>query len=818
MNRMFTDRVKKVIQFAREESIRLNNDFVGTEHLYLGLIKEKEGVAISALINLHVDFEDLISYIERKALNFVNKDTEKQLLPFSPEAKKALEVAAVEAKDMLSKWIGTEHLLLALLKDIKDVTFYLIKKNINYEVVKEEIKRILNPSGEAQGSNPNINARTEDFKSFTPPKSKEKSCTPFLDQFSRDITCLAKQGQLDPIVGREDETERLVEILCRRRKNNPVLIGEPGVGKTAIVEGLAQKIVDSKVPEVLRNKRILNLDVGSLVAGTKFRGQFEERLKAIISELQKNKNIIVFIDELHTIVGAGSSEGSLDASNMIKPSLSRGELQCIGATTLNEYKKYIEKDGALVRRFQPIIVDAPSVEQSIKILDGLKVNYEKHHKVTYTKEAIEAAVKLSDRYISDRFLPDKAIDVLDEAGSKKYLSNFKISPELEEINSELKEVKNKKNKAIKNGEFEEAAEFREQCSQIEQKIEGAKSKSDTVVDEKIVAEVISKITHIPLSRLGEEESKKYLNMEEELRRRVIGQENALSFIAKSIRRSKAGLHNPKKPIASFMFLGPTGVGKTELAKSLAVALFDSEEALVRIDMSEYMEKFAVSRLIGAPPGYVGYEEGGQLTEKIRKKPYSIILLDEIEKAHPDVFNVLLQVLDDGTLTDSFGRHVNFRNTIIIMTSNAGTRDVKKSTLGFSKTCESSDYDAMKGKVTEELKRLFNPEFLNRLDEIVVFNSLTKDSMGSIIDIQIRDLQARLVDRNIKLEVPENVKTFLIEKGFDPIFGARPLKRSIQRFIEDPLSEEFLKGVFQDGSTVEMFLDEDKIGFFNPVFV
>lgn len=818
MNGMFTDRVKKVIQFAREESIRLNNDFVGTEHLYLGLIKEKEGVATSALINLHVDFEDLISYIERKALNFVNKDTEKQLLPFSPEAKKALEVAAAEAKDMMSKWIGTEHLLLALLKDIKDVTFYLIKKNINYEVVKEEIKRILNPSGEAQGSNPNINAQTKDFKSFTPPKSKEKSCTPFLDQFSRDITCLAKQGQLDPIVGREDETERLVEILCRRRKNNPVLIGEPGVGKTAIVEGLAQKIVDSKVPEVLRNKRILNLDVGSLVAGTKFRGQFEERLKAIISELQKNKNIIVFIDELHTIVGAGSSEGSLDASNMIKPSLSRGELQCIGATTLNEYKKYIEKDGALVRRFQPIIVDAPSVEQSIKILDGLKVNYEKHHKVTYTKEAIEAAVKLSDRYISDRFLPDKAIDVLDEAGSKKYLSNFKISPELEEINSELKEVKNKKNKAIKNGEFEEAAEFREQCSQIEQKIEGAKSKSDTVVDEKIVTEVISKITHIPLSRLGEEESKKYLNMEEELRRRVIGQENALSFIAKSIRRSKAGLHNPKKPIASFMFLGPTGVGKTELAKSLAVALFDSEEALVRIDMSEYMEKFAVSRLIGAPPGYVGYEEGGQLTEKIRKKPYSIILLDEIEKAHPDVFNVLLQVLDDGTLTDSFGRHVNFRNTIIIMTSNAGTRDVKKSTLGFSKTCESSDYDAMKGKVTEELKRLFNPEFLNRLDEIVVFNSLTKDSMGSIIDIQIRDLQARLVDRNIKLEVPENVKTFLIEKGFDPVFGARPLKRSIQRFIEDPLSEEFLKGVFQDGSTVEMFLDEDKIGFFNPVFV
>ena len=803
MNGMFTDRVKKVMQIAREESVRLGNDYVGTEHLLLGLIKEGDGVAVAVLRSMGVDLDELTSNIEKAITSAGGMMTIGQMLPFTPRAKKVLEIAANEARSMSHKYIGTEHLLLALMKDTESAAAnVLVAAGLEYERVKEEVNKILR-GGESGGAS-----------------SKEKSKTPFLDHFGRDLNSLAREGRLDPVIGREKEIERVVQILSRRKKNNPVLIGEPGIGKTAIVEGLAQKIVEKSIPQVLENKRVINLDMASMVAGTKYRGQFEERLKALMVELQKNDNVIIFIDELHTIVGAGGSEGSLDASNIFKPALSRGEIQCIGATTLDEYRKYIEKDGALARRFQTIMVDPPNIRETTQILRGLRFKYEEHHKVTYTDAAIEEAVKLSDRYISDRFLPDKAIDVIDEAGARKRLSSMEIPPEIRDIEKEIGDVVRDKEKSVEEQKFEQAAKLRDKQDKLkgillEKKALWRKQKSEErlLVDEAIVVEVIATMTGIPLSRLEEEESKKLLHLEDDLRKRVIGQEAALESIARSIRRSRAGLHNLRRPIASFIFLGPTGVGKTELAKALAEVLFDTEDALIRIDMSEYMEKFAVSRLVGAPPGYIGYEEGGQLTEKVRKKPYSVILFDEMEKAHPDVFNILLQILDDGVATDSYGRRVNFKNTIIIMTSNAGTRDVRKTgQLGFGKSDEMTHYDAMKSRVMDELKRIFNPEFLNRVDETIVFNSLTKKEISTIVDLRMADVSSRLKERNVNLIVSDTVKQHLVDVGFDPVLGARPLRRQIQRLVEDRLAEEFLNNKFKDGDTVYIELQEKELVF------
>jgi ATP-dependent Clp protease ATP-binding subunit ClpC len=793
VNGMFTDRVKKVMQIAREEAVRLGNDYVGTEHLLLGLIKEGDGVAVAVLRSMNIDLDELAANIEKTITSTGGMMTIGQMLPFTPRAKKVLEIAANEARSMSHKYIGTEHLLLALMKDTESTASNaLASAGLEYEKVKEEINRVLR-GGEVSST------------------QKEKSKTPFLDHFGRDLTALARENKLDPVIGREKEIERVVQILSRRKKNNPVLIGEPGIGKTAIVEGLAQKIIDKSIPQVLENKRVVNLDMASIVAGTKYRGQFEERIKALMVELQKNDNIIIFIDELHTIVGAGGSEGSLDASNIFKPALSRGEIQCVGATTLDEYRKYIEKDGALARRFQTIMVDPPSTKETVLILAGLRHRYEDHHKVTYSQKAIEEAVKLSERYISDRFQPDKAIDVIDEAGARKRLSSMEIPPEIRQIEMEINDVVKEKEKAVEHQEFERAAKLRDSQEKlkealIEKKALWRKSKAEErlLVDETTIIEIIATMTGIPLSRLEEEESKRLLKLEDELRKRVIGQDKALEAVAKSIRRSRAGLHSQRRPIASFIFLGPTGVGKTELAKTLAEALFNTEDALVRIDMSEYMEKFAVSRLVGAPPGYIGYEEGGQLSEKIRKKPYSVILLDEIEKAHPDVFNILLQILDDGILTDSYGRHVNFKNTIIIMTSNAGSRDVRKTaSVGFSKGSQVSDYESMKSKVMDELKRIFNPEFLNRVDETIVFNPLGKEEIAKIVDIQLAEVSSKLSERSVKLEVSESAKDFILEAGFDPILGARPLRRSIQRLVEDRLAEEFLNKRFDDGDTVHI---------------
>ena len=805
VNGMFTDRVKKVLQIAREESVRLGNDYVGTEHLLLGLVKEGEGVAVAVLRSLGVDLEDLSANIEKAITSTGGMMTIGQMLPFTPRAKKVLEIAANEARTMSHKYIGTEHLLLALMKDTESAAANaLAAAGLEFEKVKEEIGRILRGGETATGSAP----------------AKEKSKTPFLDHFGRDLTQMATEGKLDPVIGREKEIERVIQILSRRKKNNPVLIGEPGIGKTAIVEGLAQKIIEKNIPQVLENKRVINLDIASMVAGTKYRGQFEERLKALMVELEKNDNVIIFIDELHTIVGAGGSEGSLDASNIFKPALSRGEIQCIGATTLDEYRKYIEKDGALARRFQTIMVDPPSPAETILILGGLRHRYEEHHKVTYSQKAIEEAVKLSERYISDRFLPDKAIDVIDEAGARKRLSSMEIPAEIRQMELEISDLVKEKEHAVEHQEFENAAKLRDKQEKLketlmERKALWRKSKSEErlLVDEVTIVEVIATMTGIPLSRLEEEESKKLMQLETTLRKRVIGQEEALSAIARAIRRSRAGLHNARRPIASFIFLGPTGVGKTELAKTLAHALFNTEDALVRVDMSEYMEKFSVSRLMGAPPGYVGYDEGGQLSEKIRKKPYSVILFDEIEKAHPDVFNVLLSILDDGVLTDSYGRHVNFKNTIIIMTSNAGTRDVKKSgRVGFGVASDTSDFDTIKSKVLEELKRLFNPEFLNRVDETIVFRPLGREQIGQIVNVQLKEIEDRLIDRNVTLDIPQAVKDYIVDKGFDPIMGARPLRRSLQRLIEDRLAEEFLNEKFHDGDVVRVDIADDVLVF------
>jgi ATP-dependent Clp protease ATP-binding subunit ClpC len=804
MNEMFSERARKAIEYAREEATRLRHDYIGTEHLLLGLIRLGEGKAVEVLADIGIDLSELKQSIEDVVQPSGGTLTLGQL-PLTARAKKTLELSAQEARALRSKEIDTEHILLSLLRDEEGVAAQVLSMyEVDYKEAYEEMKNIRSGKPSSYG------------------RKRKKSKTPALDHFGRDLTELARRGKLDPIIGRDNEIERVSQILSRRKKNSPVLIGEPGVGKTAIAEGLAQRIVQGKVPQTLENKRIVTLDMAALVAGTKYRGQFEERMKVMMNEIINSKDVIIFIDELHTIVGAGGAEGSLDASNIFKPTLSRGEIQCIGATTLNEYRKYIEKDGALERRFQTVMVDPPTTDDTIKILQGLRPRYEEHHRVKITDEAIDAAVKLSDRYISGKFQPDKAIDVMDEAGSKAHLASYTKPPEFDQLEEEISSIQKAKEQAVKDQEFEKAAQLRdelkfkkEEMERLKKKWEEERDKITVELSAEDIAQVVSKMTGIPLFRLEEKESKKLLRMEEELKKRVVGQKEAISAITRAIHRSRAGLGDPRRPIGSFIFLGPTGVGKTELARALAIFLFEDEDNLVRIDMSEYMEKFSVSRLIGAPPGYVGYEEGGQLTEKVRRKPYSVVLLDEIEKAHPEVFNILLQMLDDGQLTDSFGRKVDFKNTVVIMTSNMGTREIKSGKgMGFQKDDLVSSYDQMKQKILDEVKRTFNPELLNRIDEIIIFRALGMKEIMEIVDILLGDVAKRLADKGISFELTSKAKEFLAEKGYNPTFGARPLKRAIQKYLEDPLAEEILRGQFAGDChvTVDRKEGEDKLSF------
>jgi ATP-dependent Clp protease ATP-binding subunit ClpC len=804
MNEMFTELARKAIEYARDEAARLRHDYIGTEHLLLGLIRLGEGRAAEVFQNIGLDLNELVTSVEEVVQPAGGTMTMGQL-PLTARAKKTLEVAGQEARALKSKEIDTEHILLALLKDEEGVAAQVMSMfDVDYKDVYEELKNIQSGQPSSFG------------------KKRKKSKTPALDHFGRDLTELARRGKLDPIIGRDNEIERVSQILSRRKKNNPVLIGEPGVGKTAIVEGLAQRVVAGQVPQVLENRRIVMLDMASLVAGTKYRGQFEERLKAVMNEIMNSQDVIIFIDELHTIVGAGGAEGSLDASNIFKPALSRGELQCIGATTLNEYRKYIEKDGALDRRFHTVMVEEPSTEDTVKILQGLRGRYEEHHQIVISDAAIRAAVTMSDRYITGKFQPDKAIDIVDEAGSRAHLSTYTKPKEFTETENEIVAISIRKEDAVKNQEFEKAAKLRdelklkkEEYEQMKRDWEVARQNEKITLGEEHIAEIVAKITGIPLFRLEEKESKRLMRMEDELKKKIIGQTEAISALTKSIRRARAGLKDPHRPIGSFIFLGPTGVGKTELARVLAEFLFENADALVRIDMSEYMEKFAVSRLIGAPPGYVGYEEGGQLTEKVRRHPYSVVLLDEIEKAHPDVFNILLQLLDDGSLTDSFGRKVDFRNTVIIMTSNAGTREIRSGkTLGFAGTRMEEDYEEMKKSVVSEMKRIFNPELLNRIDETIIFHPLSMEHILQIVEIQLADMAKRLAERGLSIRVTEDAKRYIGEKGFDPLYGARHLKRALQKHLDDPLSEEILRGQFAGDCDilVDMSPEKDKLQF------
>ncbi len=798
----FSQRVQVVIQFAREEALRLNHDYIGTEHLLLGLIREGGGIAIEILQNLAIDIDELKKAIE-DAIRSTGGTITMGNIPFTKRAERVLRVAASEAERFKSNVIGTEHLLLALIKDNEGVAAQVLQSfDITYENIKDELENVLRGISSSPAS-----------------EEKEKSKTPALDHFGRDLTKLAQKGELDPVIGRDKEIQRVAQILSRRKKNNPVLIGEPGVGKTAIAEGLAMRIVEKKVSRVLHNKRVVTLDLGAIVAGTKYRGQFEERMKAIMNELVKSKNIILFIDELHTIVGAGGASGSLDASNLFKPALARGELQCIGATTLNEYRQYIEKDGALERRFQKVMVDPPSTEDTLNILYGLRERYEKHHRVKYTDEAIRAAVRLSERYITDKFLPDKAIDVMDEAGSKVHLANISVPRDVTILEERLKVIQKEKEDVIKNQEFEKAAILRDREKKLIRDLEEAKKRwEDEVGDvlaevtEEDVAQVVSMMTGIPVSRVAQSESEKLLKMSEMLREIVVGQDEVIEIISKAIRRSRAGLKDPRRPIGSFVFLGPTGVGKTYLARMLAKYLFEDEEALIRVDMSEFMEKFSVSRMTGAPPGYVGYEEGGQLTEKVRRHPYSVVLLDEIEKAHPDIFNILLQILDEGHLTDGLGRKVDFRNTILIMTSNLGTRMAQGGGIGFGHKSGNIDYDVMKTGMLSETKKLFTPEFINRIDEIVVFKPLKKEHIIQIIDITMKEMLESMKERQINVTLSTKAREFLADKSYDPMFGARQVKRVIRKYIENPIAEEIIKGRFSDGSNIVVRYKKDGLEF------
>ncbi|NNE10422.1 MAG: ATP-dependent Clp protease ATP-binding subunit [Gemmatimonadetes bacterium] len=793
MHDRFTERVRKVMYLAREEAGRLQHDYIGTEHLLLGIVREGEGIAATVLHNLGLDLDQIRQAVENMVSGSGGTLTIGEI-PFTPRAKRVLELAVEEARLLSHNYVGTEHLLLGLIREGEGVAArVLIDLGADKKKVREETLKLLggHPVGNTQAQAP------------------QKSETPALDQFGRDLTTLAREGKLDPVIGRNSEIERVIQVLCRRKKNNPALIGEPGVGKTAIAEGLAERIASNHVPHLLMNKRLVTLDLASIVAGTKYRGQFEERLKAVMNEIRESDNVIIFIDELHTIVGAGGAEGAIDASNMLKPALARGELQCIGATTLDEYRKHIEKDGALERRFQPITINPPTVQETIQIIRGLRDKYEAHHRAEITDDAITAAVKLSDRFINDRFLPDKAIDIIDEAGSRARLSVSEIPKDLNDIERKLNQVTQEKEAAICSQEFEKAAALRDQEKDLRNQLlnfqkdwDVQKKEDRAVVDVEDVAQVISAITGIPVQKLERTESEKLLQMEEGLAKKVIGQAEAVTAISKAIRRNRAGLQNPNRPIGSFIFMGPTGVGKTELARVMSEFLFDDRDSLIRIDMSEYMEKFAVSRLVGAPPGYVGYEEGGQLTEKVRRKPYSIVLLDEIEKAHPDVFNLLLQVLEDGQLTDSFGRRVNFRNTVIIMTSNIGARQVKQGgTLGFQKAGEDVKQGLQSGKFMEELKKTFNPEFLNRVDETIIFRSLVREDLEQIVNILFKEVEERLVEHDFTVSLSDEAKELIVERGYDPAYGARPLRKTIRQLVEDPLSEEILGGNIKPGQKI-----------------
>jgi len=818
MEAKFSPQVKDVISFSREEALRLGHDYIGAEHLLLGLIREGDGMAIKILKSLGVDTSKLRRSIEDSVRGTSSVTVNLGNIPLTKQAEKVLKITYLEAKIFKSDLIGTEHLLLSILRDDDNIASQiLLQYSINYEIFKQEVE--VNKNGfRDETQNSASTGGDDDYReeeSFSSPKkvSDIKSKTPVLDNFGRDLTKAAEENRLDPIVGREKEIERVSQILSRRKKNNPILIGEPGVGKSAIAEGLALRIVQRKVSRVLFNKRVVTLDLASLVAGTKYRGQFEERMKAVMNELEKSTDVILFIDEIHTIVGAGGASGSLDASNMFKPALARGEIQCIGATTLDEYRQYIEKDGALDRRFQKVMIEPATPDETIEILNRIKEKYEDHHGVTYTDEAINACVALTSRYITDRFLPDKAIDALDEAGSRVHLTNIHVPENIIEIENKIEEIKLEKNKVVKSQKYEEAAKLRDTEKNLLEELDRAKAEweADTktkryTVTEDNVAEVVSMMTGIPLQRVGQTDSAKLLNMYETVATKIIGQDEAIKKLTKAIQRTRAGLKDPKKPIGSFIFLGPTGVGKTELAKELARFMFDSDDSLIQIDMSEYMEKFAVSRLVGAPPGYVGYEEGGQLTEKVRRKPYAVILLDEIEKAHPDVFNILLQVLDEGQLTDSLGRKVDFRNTIIIMTSNIGARQLKDfgQGVGFSTTAKTNQVDAhSRGVIENALKRAFAPEFLNRVDDVVVFNTLGKEEIFKIIDIELKSLFGRVHNLGYEVKLTDRAKDFIADKGFDIAFGARPLKRAIQKYLEDPIAEEILKGEINDGDTLEI---------------
>ena len=836
MEAKFSQRVKDVLTYSREEAIRLGNDYIGVEHLILGVLREGEGLAVQILNYLGVDLKDYRKNIERSiAPTFVPGTKKIENLPLIKQAERALKLTYLEAKLYSSELIGTEHLLLAILKDEDNIVTKTFERfGVDYDNVKDELQAIMTTDKEKQDNVEPINPLKDEFpgssmdEEFAPGKGigkqtkkpgDTKSKTPVLDNFGSDLTRQAEEDRLDPIVGREKELERISQILSRRKKNNPILIGEPGVGKSAIAEGLALRIVSRKVSRAMFNKRIVTLDLASLVAGTKYRGQFEERMKAVLNELEKNPNIILFIDEIHTIVGAGNASGSLDASNMFKPALARGVIQCIGATTLDEYRQYIEKDGALERRFQKILVDPTTVDETTEILHNIKSKYEDHHLVKYTDEAISSCVTLTNRYISDRYLPDKAIDALDEAGSRVHITNMHVPSKIIQIETRIEDVKSEKSKAIGSQKFEEAARFRDIERKLQDELELEKKKweeesrinRETVSDDN-VAEVVAMMTGVPVKRIAQSEGNRLVKMETELQGSVIGQEDPIKKVVKSIRRNRAGLKDPNKPIGTFIFLGPTGVGKTHLAKILARYLFDSEDALVRIDMSEYMEKFSVSRLVGAPPGYVGYEEGGQLTEKVRRKPYSIVLLDEIEKAHPDVYHLLLQILDDGLITDSLGRRIDFKNTIIIMTSNIGSRQLKDfgQGVGFNTSAKLSGKGKYaQGVIESALKKTFAPEFINRIDDIVIFDSLDRDDIHKIINIELKQLYTRVNDLGYQMEITEKAKDFVVEKGWDEQFGARPLKRAIQKFIEDPLAEEIIKSNLKEGDSILLDYEDEK---------
>jgi len=829
----FTERAQKVLRLAQEEAIALNHPAVGTEHLLLGLLKEGQGVAAKALESLGVNLEQVRQEVV-KVLGRGQAPVGAEI-GLTPRAKRVLELAQDEARRMGVNYVGTEHILLGLLREGEGVAYRILTNlGISADKVRTQVIRILGGQGGMQQEAPQSPGWGVFFgglnpfggpASFQQPKPQaayapQAGSTPVLNEYGRDLTSLANEGKLDPVIGREKEIERVIQILCRRTKNNPVLIGEPGVGKTAIVEGLAQKIASGDVPEILQNKRVVALDLSGMVAGSKYRGEFEERIKKAINEIKTAGNVILFIDELHTIVGAGAAEGAIDASNILKPALSRGEIQCVGATTIDEYRKYIEKDAALERRFQPVLVEEPIAEETLAILKGLRDRYEAHHQVKITDEALETAVKLSVQYINDRFLPDKAIDLIDEAASRVRLAMHTTPPSLRELEEKLEEIRKEKEAAINAQEYEQAARLRDKEKEIQQELEKERGKwemkrgqQEAAVTAEDIAQIVASWTNIPVTKIAQDESERLLHLEEELHQRIIDQEEAVKSVAKAIRRARAGLKDPKRPIGSFIFLGPTGVGKTELARALAEALFGDEKALIRLDMSEYMERHTVSKLIGSPPGYVGYDEAGQLTEKVRRRPYSVVLFDEVEKAHPDVFNVLLQILDDGRLTDSHGRTVDFKNTVVIMTSNVGAETIRKQTsLGFAPRSEESEYEKMKQNVMSELRHTFRPEFLNRVDEIIVFHSLSEEDILKIVDLMLNDLNKRLSENGIKVEANLETKKFLAKEGYDPQFGARPLKRVIQRLIEDRLADELLEQKIKGGCVVEVDVEEDRLTF------